>query len=155
MMFRFRPTSPSRLYDTTRYSIINNRSGADTNRRTLSRYPRRQAGVGQNLSDRYLRLEKSLRGREALSKELVGYSHNAPSIPAVTQSNPLSKSSSKPLQVFRGFEIPEKPKPPADDGVCLAVLSFFLSFFPSIIFIININTVAFRMLYVWMRSLRV
>ena len=114
-MFRF---SSSRLY-TIRCSI-NNRSGAerlDTNRRNLSRYPRRQAGVGQNLSDRYLRLEKSLRGREALSKELAGYSQSSSSIPAVTQSKPLSKSSSKPLQVFRGFEIPEEPKPPADDGV--------------------------------------
>ena len=120
-MFRF---SPSRLY-TTRHSI-NNRSGAerlDTNRRKLSRYPRRQAGAGQSLSDRYLRLEKSLRGREALSKELNGYSLNSSSIPAVVQSNPLSKLSSKPLQVFRGFEIPEEPKAPADDGV------FFLNQF--------------------------
>ena len=120
-MFRF---SPSRLY-TTRHSI-KNRSGAerlDTNRRNLSRYPRRQAGAGQNLSDRYLRLEKSLRGRVVLSKELDGYSHNSSSIPAVTQPNPLSKSSSKSSQVFRGFEIPEEPKPPADDGV------FFLNQF--------------------------
>ena len=115
-MFRF---SPSRL-NTTRRSI-NNQSGAEllnSYRRKLSRYPRQQAGLGQNLSDRYLRLEKSLRGREALSKKLDGYSHNSSSIPAVTQSNPLSKSSSsKPLQLFRGFEIPEEPKPPADDGV--------------------------------------
>ena len=124
-MFRF---SPSRLY-TTRCSI-NYRPGAeqlDTNRRKLSRYPRRQAGVGQNLSERYLRLEKSLRGREALSKELDGYSHNSSSIPAVTQSNLLSKSSSsKPLQVFRGFEIPEEPKPPADDGVFFYFLNQIL-----------------------------
>lgn len=123
-MIRF---SPSRLYTTIgsqRFSI-NNQSGTrrlDTNRRKLSRYPRQQlAGrvVGQNLSDRYLRLEKSLRERESLSKELDRYSSE--SIPAVTppQSNPRSKSSSsKPVQLFRGFEIPDEPKPPADDGVC-------------------------------------
>ena len=124
-MFRL---SPSRLYTTIgsqqRFSI-NNQSGAerlDTNRRTsLSRYPRQQAR-GQNLSDRYLKLEKSLREREALllSKELDRYSHtgNSESIPAVnTQSIPRSiKSSSKPVQLFRGLEIPEEPKPPADDG---------------------------------------
>lgn len=128
--------SPSRLYTYTtigsqRCSIINNQSGAERfdtgtgiNRRKLSsssRYPtQHQAGparvVGQNLSDRYLRLEKSLRSKEALSKELDGYdSHNSES---VTQSNPRrSKSSSKPVQLFRGFEIPEEPKPPADDGL--------------------------------------
>ncbi|KAF8814818.1 hypothetical protein BYT27DRAFT_7081618 [Phlegmacium glaucopus] len=82
------------------------------NRRKLSRY----LGGGQNLSDRYLRLEKSLRGREALSKELAGYSQSSSSI----QSTPLSKSSSKPLQIFRGFEIPEEPKPPADDECCMS-----------------------------------
>ena len=108
------PLSPSRLY-ITRY-LINNRSGTER-LHTNTRYPRQRAGVGQNLSDRYLRLEKSLRGRVALSKELDGYSQNSSTIPAVTQSNPLSKSSSKRLQVFHGFEIPEEPKPPADDGV--------------------------------------
>ena len=112
-MFR---SSPSRSY-AIRCSI-NNRFGArlDANRRRLSRYPRQQGGVGQNLSDRYLRLEKSLRGREAFSKELDGYSHNSSSIPMVTQSNIRSKSS-KPVQMFHGFEIPEEPKPPADDGM--------------------------------------
>ena len=136
-MLRF---SPSRLY-ITRCSI-NNRSGAgwlDTTRRRLSRYPRQQARIGQNLSERYLRLEKS--GREALSKD----SHNSLSIPTVT------KSSSKSLQVFHGFEIPEEPKPPADDGVCVFFLKHF--FFGSLI--VFYWYCHFRMLYVWMRSLRV
>ena len=96
-MLRF---SPSRLYPTR--CSIDYRSGAERlaiTRRRLSRYPRQQARLGQNLSERYLRLEKSRR-----------------SIPAVTQSNPPSNSSSKSLQVFHGFEIPEEPKPPADDG---------------------------------------
>ena len=158
-MFRL---SPSRLYTTIgsqqRFSIKNH-SGTerlDTNRRTLSRYPRQQArGVGQNLSDRYLRLEKSLREREALlskKEELDRYSHNSESIPAVnTQSNPRSiKSLSKPVQLFHGFEIPEEPKPPADDGAF-----FFLEKNP----VFSTHFVKycrfFRMLYVWMRSLRV
>lgn len=144
-MFRF---SLSRLYTTGR--SINNWSGAehlDTNRRKLYRY-QQNSGVGQNLSDRYLRLEKSLRGKKALPNELYGYSHNSSS---VIQSDPSSKSSStKPLQIFHGFEIPEEPKPPADDGM---FLFFFLKPIlnsPIILFLI----LSLRMLYVWMRSLR-
>ena len=125
-MFRF---SPSRLYTTSglqRRSTINQTAEQLDNRR---QYLGQQTGVGQNLSDRYLKLEKSLRGRELLSKQLDRYSQSSSSIPAVTQSNPLSPFS-KPLQVFHGFEIPEKPKPPADDG-----MFFSKHFLPPLIFI--------------------
>jgi hypothetical protein len=110
-MFRF---SPSRLYTTfepQRFPINTQLN----NSRKLSR------GVGQNLSNRYLRLEKSLRGKAALSKELDGYSHSSSSIPLAVQSkNPPQNR----IQVFRGFEIPEEPKPPADDGVFTLNLVF-------------------------------
>ena len=56
----------------------------------------------------------SLRG---LSKELDRSSH-AHSIPKAIQLNP----SPNPVQVFRGFTIPEEPKPPADDGAFLSSL---------------------------------
>lgn len=130
-MFRF---SPSRLYTTFAQPFsINNQLN---NSRKLSR------GVGQNLSNRYLRLEKSFRGKDALSKDLDGYSHNSSSIPVVVQSkNPPQQ----PVQVFRGFEIPEEPKPPADDGVFTLNLVF-----PSFA-----DNIVISMLYVWLRSLRV
>lgn len=110
-----------RLYTTFRSQrrLINSQGAEklDNTKKLLSRYPRQQAARGgQNLSDRYLRLEKSLRGREALSKELDGYLQSSSSISAVTQSN---SRSSKPIQVFHGFEIPEEPNPPGDDGVLI------------------------------------
>ena len=128
-MFRF---SPSQLYTTFRsqHSSINTRSASyqldNFTRRNIARYARQQAGVGQNLSDRYLRLEESLRGKEALSQEL--YSYRSSSIPA-GQSIPLSKSSSRLVQVFHGFEIPEEPKPPADDGMFFLTHSSLSSVF--------------------------
>ena len=61
---------------------------------------------GQNLTDRYLRLEKALRGKEAY----------------VEQTTELSELTTTPAPVvrvqenFHGFPVPQMPKPPADDG---------------------------------------
>ncbi|KAF8157100.1 hypothetical protein B0H34DRAFT_638026, partial [Crassisporium funariophilum] len=75
---------------------------------------RKPARGGQNLSDRYLRLERSLRGKEAISKELDEYEHIDPSVPAAAQSY------GKPAQIFRGFEVPQEPRPPAHDECCMS-----------------------------------
>ena len=135
-MLRF---SPKRLYTSFvshRRSITNQsaeqQQQLDNNRRKLPRQHRRG---GLNLSHRYLKLEKSLRGRTAsLSKHLDdGYSQNSPLIPAAAdaatavQSNPLSNS---PVQLFHGFEIPQEPKPPTDDGTCV----YFVLFPPRLFF---------------------
>jgi len=66
---------------------------------------------GQNLSDRYLRLEKALRGKEAY----------------VGRTKELSELATTPApavhvqETFHGFTVPQMPKPPADDGT-----SFYL-----------------------------
>ncbi|KDR72488.1 hypothetical protein GALMADRAFT_252584 [Galerina marginata CBS 339.88] len=71
---------------------------------------RKPARGGQNLSDRYVRLENSLRGKEAFSKELKDLTHSGSSIPVARIG------SKKAVESFHGFEVPEEPKMPADDG---------------------------------------
>lgn len=71
---------------------------------------KRPSRGGQNLSDRYIRLEKSLRGKEALSKDLGDLTR--PSV-AAGSVKPQGKAANN---LFRGFEVPEEPRPPQDDG---------------------------------------
>ncbi|KAF8951070.1 oxidoreductase-like protein [Flammula alnicola] len=79
---------------------------------------RKRSRGGQNLSDRYIRLEKSIRGKAALSKELEEFAESDSSAPASTQA--LLKSTAKPIRLFHGFQVPEEPKPPADDECCMS-----------------------------------
>ncbi|KAF9500645.1 hypothetical protein BDN71DRAFT_1381678 [Pleurotus eryngii] len=68
---------------------------------------------GQNLSLRYARLERSLRGKEGFQKELDELAWAS----KVQTHPPASATSSKDGSLmFRGFFVPEKPRPPAADG---------------------------------------
>ena len=68
---------------------------------------------GQNLSERYKRLEQSLRGNKSRLKDIDDRSASSYS---VTISK--SKSKSKPSQrVYHGLIVPEVPKPPEPDGM--------------------------------------
>lgn len=62
---------------------------------------------GQNLSERYRRLEKSLRGKEVLVKE----------IGELTPHLFSSHEKNKAVEMFHGLEVPQEPKAPASDGV--------------------------------------
>jgi hypothetical protein len=73
----------------------------------LSKKPSRS---GQNLSFRYIRLERSHRAKEASLKELEVASD---SVPSTTRPQPFNKKS---VELFHGFEIPEEPNPPGDNG---------------------------------------
>ncbi|KAF8905613.1 hypothetical protein CPB85DRAFT_1315190 [Mucidula mucida] len=81
-------------------------------RRTYSTRTR-AAGRGQNLSDRYIRLEKSLREKQALragTERLEFKSQNEAShLPRLTPT--------KPMNIFRGLVVPDKPRPPESDGL--------------------------------------
>lgn len=68
---------------------------------------------GQNLTNRHRRLENSLRGKEARLREIDILS--SPSSVAQSSST-VRKHTSK---TFRGFVVPEEPKPPAADGTSL------------------------------------
>ena len=70
--------------------------------------PRKPARSGQNLSERYKRLENAVRGREALTRSLEVLSGTT--TPA--QGRPASS-----IPTFHGFQLPHEPNPPADDGI--------------------------------------
>ena len=60
---------------------------------------------GQNLTERYKRLEKSLRGNGTDDRS------------ASSSSTTISRSKPKPPQrMFHGLIVPEAPKPPEPDG---------------------------------------
>lgn len=70
---------------------------------------------GQNLSKRYERLERMLRGKEAYERQIE---ENEP----MQSMNTTSMSSDRVVRahkhpvMFRGFVVPEKPPEPNDDG---------------------------------------
>lgn len=70
---------------------------------------------GQNLSARYERLERSLRGKELYSKEITAYTAAEGNI-ANIQSNATRSILRREPVVFQGLTIPEAPKPPEADG---------------------------------------
>jgi len=68
---------------------------------------------GQNLTDRHLRLEKSLRGKEARSKQ----TNDLPNFSTVVHSPSILQ---RPTLTFRGFVVPEEPRPPEPDECCMS-----------------------------------
>jgi len=76
---------------------------------------------GQNLSDRFVRLEKSLRAKEVFSKKFE--ETGSSSMPSATA--PLKLGTN--VETFRGFELPEEPKAPGDSGECDCLSSSFSS----------------------------
>lgn len=74
---------------------------------------------GQNLTERYVRLEKSLRGKEALEAKYGDLQRSTLSGP----KDAMSLSAGKAVDIFRGIVIPEKPREPQSDG---AYTFFFL-----------------------------
>ena len=65
---------------------------------------------GQNLSDRVHRLERALRGKQALSNHI--------SASQTTAQNVSNLAQGKPKTVFYGLVIPEEPRSPESDGTC-------------------------------------
>ncbi|KAJ7624763.1 oxidoreductase-like protein [Roridomyces roridus] len=71
---------------------------------------------GQNLTQRYRRLEQSLHGKEALQRdkrelEVVGTGDNS----AITTS-----AAREGGYYFRGIEVPQKPRAPESDECCMS-----------------------------------
>ncbi|KAF7350152.1 Oxidoreductase-like domain-containing protein [Mycena venus] len=72
---------------------------------------------GQNLSLRYRRLEQSLRGKEALQRDIdalesdvAGHFKDTSTAAETTEAN----------RYFRGLEIPRQPKAPQSDECCMS-----------------------------------
>uniref|UniRef100_A0A8H7XP94 Oxidoreductase-like domain-containing protein n=1 Tax=Psilocybe cubensis TaxID=181762 RepID=A0A8H7XP94_PSICU len=87
--------------------------GAISDGTKAATHRRKPARGGQNLSDRYIRLEKSLRGKDTISREIDGLVHPDP-------ESPRSRRSQDPVRLFHGYVVPEEPKPPADDECCMS-----------------------------------
>lgn len=71
----------------------------------------RAIGRGQNLADRYVRLENSLREKQALQTNI-----NSLRDESIHQQESLPTAAPKKGNIFRGLVVPEKPAEPASDG---------------------------------------
>lgn len=106
--------------------------------------PRKPARSGQNLSERYKRLENAVRGREALTRSLEVLSKATPA-----QGRPVLTASSTVIPTFHGFQVPQEPKPPTDDGI---LLFFVLSSSKNVTRLVRMLHV--RLCYLRIRPLR-
>ncbi|KAJ7769454.1 oxidoreductase-like protein [Mycena metata] len=70
---------------------------------------------GQNLSMRYRRLEQSLRGKEALQRDIIARESDAFS----DLDSPTTQTGGT-KRYFHGLEIPQQPKPPEADECCMS-----------------------------------
>ncbi|KAH8829199.1 oxidoreductase-like protein [Flagelloscypha sp. PMI_526] len=77
--------------------------------------PVRPAG-GVNVSERYKRLEQSLRAKEIKKDAILSMERMSHQIDHAAASPILTN----PETVFHGFVVPKEPKPPADDECCMS-----------------------------------
>ncbi|KAL5498754.1 hypothetical protein ACEPAH_2109 [Sanghuangporus vaninii] len=85
---------------------------------------------GQDLSNRYLRLERSLRGKEGYQREIEEFRDEEESLNANANVDDekgkentnvmLKRRKGKQPLVFMGYTIPEAPKPPGPDECCMS-----------------------------------
>ncbi|KAJ7888326.1 hypothetical protein B0H14DRAFT_2337286 [Mycena olivaceomarginata] len=95
--------------------------------RSLRRYSTFDAGAierlkkptrgGQNLSLRYRRLEQSLRGKEALQRDIIS---REPDIAVDFRDSSPTTPTGKTKHYFHGRKIPQQPKPPEADECCMS-----------------------------------
>ena len=71
---------------------------------------------GQNLTKRYERLEKSLRGKELYQQEIGDLVEEADPVRSVA----AARKHRNTVKTFMGFVVPQEPKPPGPDGACLS-----------------------------------
>lgn len=120
--------------------------------RSLRRYSTFDAGAierlkkptrgGQNLSLRYRRLEQSLRGKEALQRDIFA---REPDIAADFRDSSPTTHTGETKHYFHGRKIPQQPKPPESDGNSRSACSELSETYVS----------AVRVLHVRLRCLRV
>ncbi|KAI0702029.1 hypothetical protein C8T65DRAFT_655763 [Cerioporus squamosus] len=82
--------------------------------------------AGQDLSQRYERLERSLRGKNVYGREIKDLQRSgeaADPAPYTSEEKTQEASTSagrSARRIFRGFVVPEAPKPPAEDECCMS-----------------------------------
>ncbi|KAI0336736.1 hypothetical protein GY45DRAFT_1315365 [Cubamyces sp. BRFM 1775] len=81
---------------------------------------------GQDLSQRFSRLERSIRGKTQYGREIVDLREQQDDegqAPYTSQEHTQEASTHagmKTQRIFKGFVIPVPPKPPADDECCMS-----------------------------------
>ncbi|KAH8116004.1 hypothetical protein DFH11DRAFT_1583515 [Phellopilus nigrolimitatus] len=73
---------------------------------------------GQNLSSRYERLERSLRGKEEYRRDIEAYAPRDASTPE--EAAPAARKTRAAPRMFAGFVLPEEPQPPQPDECCMS-----------------------------------
>ncbi|TBU31369.1 hypothetical protein BD311DRAFT_656785 [Dichomitus squalens] len=97
--------------------------------RKLTHLKRRTRG-GQNLTKRFKRLERAVRGKASYGRDIqeLERSSAVPDPAPYTEEESTQQASSRTdtgagtntRRIFRGFFVPEPPKPPADDECCMS-----------------------------------
>lgn len=103
---------------------------------------------GRDLSARYVRLERALRGKEEYERDIAGMEKgevNEGATGGSISDDGRVRGKGKAQTMFAGFVIPEIPKPPEPDGAS-SLLSHFLKAYCAIL--------PFRVLHVRLRRLR-
>ncbi|KAL1695337.1 oxidoreductase-like protein, partial [Schizophyllum commune] len=79
---------------------------------------------GQNLSDRYRRLERSVRSKQALQQDLDEYQEEEEAVEEPStqygEGGGLATQQGAPTQTFKGYVIPDEPRPPEADECCMS-----------------------------------
>ncbi|KAI0360500.1 hypothetical protein OH77DRAFT_1393591 [Trametes cingulata] len=82
---------------------------------------------GQDLTHRHQRLERSVRGKTHYGREIMDLQEQKGSeqedVPYTTEENTRQANTNvgqKIQRIFKGFVIPEPPKPPAEDECCMS-----------------------------------
>ncbi|KAJ7463870.1 oxidoreductase-like protein [Mycena galericulata] len=77
---------------------------------------------GQNLSLRYRRLEQSLRGKEALQRDMRARESESEyqEAPDFAGESGHGVATTKDANYFHGFKIPTRPKAPESDECCMS-----------------------------------
>ncbi|KAI0070537.1 hypothetical protein K474DRAFT_1608515 [Panus rudis PR-1116 ss-1] len=78
---------------------------------------------GQNLTDRYDRLERSLRGKSGYEENIQQLMREAGDATSANEERQREKDLHplrKPPKTFMGYVIPERPKPPEPDECCMS-----------------------------------
>ncbi|KAH9939869.1 oxidoreductase-like protein [Amylocystis lapponica] len=82
------------------------------------KYPTRG---GQNLSARYRRLERSLRGKKAYGARITELAEDAQDIADAHPETPHAASKPRAgANMFMGFVIPQEPRAPESDECCMS-----------------------------------
>ena len=121
---------------------------------------RRPIRHGENLSARYVRLERSLHGKTGCLTEMSDIASTSSALSSKAASattaehtgvekrsnafNAAPKAKKVTQRTFMGVVVPEKPIPPADDGMSLIFPSAYRTDYVHVL----------RMLHVWLCDLR-